>query len=177
MVGYDVGALRRMNTESKDRERDYYAPVKAWLEAVLEKGFASVYLEVTADRTFSNTLKAQIDRNRDLIFSFLREAAPDLTGFVKKDAHSLREFLVVEVKARPIKLDDVYQTRKYAELFDARYALLVSTCEIPEEIRRLSQVLFPSLLALPAYKQLTLVQFADSGNRVDWFPDNPFGKT
>lgn len=82
---------------------------------------------------------------------------------------------MVEVKARTIRLDDVYQTRKYAELFDARYALLVSTCEIPEEIRRLSQVIY-SLLSLPAYKQLTLVEFANNGNSTDWFPDDPFGQ-
>jgi hypothetical protein len=48
------------------------------------------------------------------------EAPPDLTGFVKKDSTSSREFLVVEVKAQTIRLGDIYQTRKYAELFDAR---------------------------------------------------------
>ncbi len=166
-----------MNTEQKDREREYYGPVKSWLQRLLESKFANVYLEVTADRTFSNTLKAQIDRNRDLIFSFLREAAPDLTEKRKNEVSIPVEFLVVEVKARPIKLDDIYQTRKYAELFDARYALLLSTHEIPEEIRRLSQVLFPYPLALPVYKQLTLVQFGDNGSRTDWFPDDPFDKT
>lgn len=166
-----------MKTENKKLERDYYVPIKSWLEGLLEEKFASVYLEVTADRTFSNTLKAQIDRHRDLIFSFLREAAPDLTGFVKKDSTSSGEFLVVEVKAQTIRLDDIYQTRKYAELFDARYALLVSPSETPEEIRRLSQVVFP-LLALPAYKQLTLVQvqFGKDGRRIDWFPDDSFSK-
>jgi hypothetical protein len=164
-----------MDSKAGHRERDCYPAVKRWLESRLNQGFASVYLEVTADRTFSNTLKAQIDRNRDLIFTFLREAAPDLAGFVKKDSSSPREFLVMEVKARPIKLDDVYQTRKYAELFDARYALLLSTCEVPEEISRLSQVLSPYLLALPAYKKLTLVTFRENGGYVAWFPDDPFG--
>ena len=165
-----------METEaSKATERQYYAAVKTWLEALLQERFATVYLEISAARTFSNTLKAQIDRNRDLIFSFLREAAPDLTGFLKRDGASSREFIVVEVKNRALKLDDIYQTRKYAELFDARYALLVSTHEIPEEIMRLSKVVFP-LLTLPAYKQLTLFRFGDSGNSVDWFPEDPFAK-
>jgi len=154
-------------------EREIYPHIKNWLEEQLKTRFTDFHLEITADRKFSNPLKQQIDRNRDLIFNFLKEAAPDITGFVKGDYS--REFIVVEVKNKPIKLDDIYQTRKYAELFDARYALLVSTEEIPEEIIRLSKVVF-SLLSLPAYKQLTLVYFGDNAKKVVWFPDNPFIK-
>src|SRR6267143_791057 len=156
-------------------ERAYYESVKDWLEQILKEKYASFHLEVTANRQFSNVLQAQIDSNRDLIFAFLKEAAPDITGFVKKDSASPREFVVVEIKTSPIKLDDIYQVRKYAELFDARYALLISTCEIPEKITRLSRVVYP-LLALPAYKQLTLVRFADDGRTTTWFPGCPFGK-
>ncbi len=166
-----------MNGEARNKERNYYPAVKTWLEALLQERFASVHLEVTANKTFSNTLKAQIDTTRDLIFSFLREASPDLTGFVKKDSQSSREFVVVEVKLHSIKLDDIYQTRKYAELFDARYAILVSTHEIPEEVMRLSRVLFPYLLAIPAYKQVTLVRFGDNGKRIEWFPGDPFSRS
>lgn len=155
-------------------EREAYPHIKNWLEEQLKTRFTDFHLEITADRKFSNTLKQQIDRNRDLIFNFLKEAAPDITGFVKGDYS--REFIVVEIKNKPIKLDDIYQTRKYAELFDARYALLVSTEEIPEEIIRLSKVVFPYLLSLPAYKQLTLVHFGDNAKNIVWFPDNPFMK-
>jgi hypothetical protein len=162
-----------MATLNREGERSYYESVKNWLEQILNEKYASVHLEVTANRQFSNVLQAQIDANRDLIFAFLKEAAPDITGFVKKDSSSPREFIIVEVKTTPIKLDDIYQVRKYAELFDARYALLVSTSEIPEKITRLSRVVY-SLLALPAYKQLTLVRFADEGTT--WFPECPFGK-
>src|SRR5712664_2696650 len=144
-------------------ERSYYESVKNWLEQILKEKYASFHLEVTAYRQFSNVLQSQIDSHRELIFAFLKEAAPDITGFVKKDSASLREFVVVEVKTTPIKLDDIYQTRKYAELFDARYALLISTSEIPEKITRLSRVVIP-LFMLPAYKQLTLVRFADEGD-------------
>lgn len=147
-----------MATRNRKGERGYYESIKAWLEQILKEKYASFHLEITADRQFSNVLQAQIDSNRDLIFAFLKEAAPDITGFVKKDSSSPREFLVVEIKANPIKLDDIYQVRKYAELFDARYALLVSNWEIPEKITRLSRVVFP-LLTLPAYKQVTLVNW------------------
>ena len=154
-------------------EREIYPHIKNWLEEQLKTRFTDFHLEVTADRKFSNILKQQIDRNRDLIFNFLKEAAPDITGFVKGDYS--KEFIIVEIKNKPIKLEDIYQTRKYAELFDARYALLVSTEEIPEEIIRLSKVVF-SLLSLPAYKQLTLVHFGDNAKNIVWFPDNPFIK-
>ena len=70
------------------------------------------------DRTFSNRLKSQIPQHRDLIFNFLREAAPDITGFIRKEYST--DFVVVDVKNAVIKLDDIYQTRKYAELFDAK---------------------------------------------------------
>lgn len=161
-----------MDTENNKTERSYYKPVKDWLEQILKEKFTSFHLEITADKKFSNVLKGQI--GRDLIFNFLKEAAPDITGFVKGEYS--REFIVVEVKNKAIKLDDIYQTRKYAELFDARYALLVSTEEIPEEIMRLSKVVFPYLLSLPAYKRLTLVHFANDGKSSVWFDENPFIK-
>jgi len=164
-----------MTPLNQKSERSCYESVKDWLEQILKEKFASYHLEVTAHKRFSNVLQSQIDSNRDLIFAFLREAAPDITGFVKEDSSSSREFIAVEVKTTPIKLDDIYQARKYAELFDARYALLVSTAEIPAKVIRLSKVVFP-LLALPAYKQLTLVRFQENGRRIEWFPDYPFGK-
>jgi len=155
-------------------ERALYESVKAWLEQILEQKYASLHVEVTANRQFSNLLQSQIEPHRELIFAFLNEAAPDITGFVKKDAQSLREFIVVEVKTTPIKLEDIYQVRKYAELFDARNALLLSTSEIPGKIIRLSRVV-PSLLTLQGgYGKVTLVRFEDNGSRVTWYSDCPF---
>lgn len=156
---------------AKALERDLYPSVKAWLEELLRQRFATVHLEITAKRKFSNVLKQQIDQGREVIFYFLREAPPDLAGFVR-EASGLRTFVVVEVKREPIRLDDIYQARKYAELFDATIALLVSPHEIPEEIRRLSRAVH-GLLAVPAYKDLTLVRFVD-GTGVEWFPKDPF---
>lgn len=128
-------------TEGKGREqkeRDYCEPIKRKLEGLIAAKTDKFHLEITADRRFSNPLKAAIDRHRELIFHFLREAAPDITGYIKDGISSA--FVVVEVKNDEIKIDDIYQTRKYAELFAAKYALLVSTKEIPEEIKRLSRV-------------------------------------
>lgn len=154
-------------------EHALYESVRVWLERILNEKYASVRLEVTANGQYSNVLQSQIDSYRELIFAFLNEARPDITGFVKKDSLSLREFVVVEVKNAPIKLDDIYQVRKYAELLDARHALLLSTSEIPDKIIRLSRVV-PSLLTLHGgYGKVTFVRFEENGGRVTWFPECP----
>jgi len=161
-----------MNTQ---KEKDYYPIVKDLVEQVLKEKFTDYYLEITANKKFSNKLKEQINPNRDIIFHFLKEAAPDLTGFVKGKYSS--ELMIVEVKNESIKLDDIYQARKYAELFDARYAFLVSTAEIPEEIKRLSKVIY-TLLSLPVYKTLTIVRLDKETKKfIEWFPKNPITQT
>lgn len=160
-----------MNQPSNTTEQAYYPLVKDWLEEQLKLALVNAHLEVTAYKKFSNVLKGQIDRNRDIIFNFLREAAPDITGFIKGDYRS--DFIVVEIKNTALKLDDVYQLKKYADLFDAKYAILVSTKEIPEELIRLSKVTF-SLFQLSHYsKQLALVHYQQNGES-NWFPKNPF---
>lgn len=153
------------------REQDLYDPIKTKLHSLMATEFPEFHLEITANRRFGNELKSRIPQHQDIIFHFLREAAPDITGFVQQQ-YSV-DFVVVEIKKEAIKLDDIYQTRKYAELFGAKYALLVSTQDIPEELRRLWRVNY-FLLALPAYKTLTLVQYDTRTGFVDWFPTNPF---
>jgi hypothetical protein len=157
----------------KPRERAYCESVNGWLETVLKSKMSAVHLEVTADRPFSNALQAHIDQHREIIFSFLKDARPDITGFLKSKPDSMREFIVVEVKVTPIKLDDIYQIRKYAELFDASYALLVTPCEIPERIVRLARVVF-ALLSLPGYKRVALARLSEDGTIVEWFSEAPF---
>ena len=157
--------------EKVQKERGYYEPIKTKLEELIGTKFSNFYLEITADKKFSNKLKTEISPNRDIIFHFLKEAAPDITGFIKGEYSS--DFIVVEIKNEEIKIDHIYQTKKYAELFNAKYALLVSTKEIPEEIKRLSKVVY-SLLSSGGYRT-TLVYFdAERGDFVEWFEKNPF---
>jgi hypothetical protein len=160
--------------EESKSEREYYGVIKAKIEEILKAKFKDFNLDITADKKFSNEIKAEIPDYRQMIFYFLKEVAPDITGFIRRDYSS--DFIVIEVKAEAVKLDHIYQTRKYAELFDAKYALLVSTEEISEEIKRLSKTVY-SLLSLPGYKHMTLVHF-DGGSKefVEWFLENPFEK-
>jgi len=156
----------------KPKEEDYYSPiVRKFTELFVSKG-CKTHFEITADKKFSNKLKSKISDYRHIIFYFLKDVAPDIVGFVGKDSST--DFVIIEVKNEDIKLDHIYQTRKYAELFDAKFAFLISTEELPEEIKRLSKVV-SSLLSLPAYRSLTLVQF-DEGTKSlkDWYPENPF---
>ena len=117
------------------KEKQLYEVIKERLEEILKAKFNDFYLEITADTGFSNKLKSEIPRGREIIFNFLKKARPDITGFVKENSFSY--FIVVEIKSSSIELDDIYQTKKYAQLLEAKYVLLISTNEIPEEIKRL----------------------------------------
>jgi len=156
------------------KEEEYYPLIKSKFEELFGSKVSDYYLEITANKTFSNKLKKEIPDYKHLIFYFLDQVAPDITGFIKRTYGT--EFIIIEVKDEIIKLDHIYQVRKYAELFDARFAFLVSTYEIPEEIKKLSKIVH-SLLSLPAYKQLIFVQFDRNTNQfIDWFEENPFEK-
>jgi len=155
-------------------EKDYYPDLKILLEQLLKSIFGEVHVEITATKTFSNKLKAEIPEHRNLMFQFLKEARPDFTGFIKEPFAT--DFFVAEFKNEALRLDHIYQARKYAELFEAKYALLITTEEIPEEIKRLSKIVY-ALLSLPGYGKLTLVRFKEQqGQFVDWFEENPFLK-
>ncbi len=179
---------------TNERERDYYQPLKFALTAhirsritpresdnpyiqVLEKltvPAKKIYLEITADeKSPSNTLKSKISPGRDLIYLFLKSARPDLTGFI--EVNQILDFIVVEFKNDTISLDDIYQLKKYADLFDAKYSLLVSTREIPFEVKRLRDVVSDLLSRAAGYRGLTLVHYDPvKGSFLDWFPEDPF---
>lgn len=78
------------------RESDYYQPNRNCLEAILRAKFKEFHLEITARKRFTNVLKSQVSQHRDIIFHFLRETAPDITGFVKEEYST--DFVVAEVK-------------------------------------------------------------------------------
>lgn len=166
------------STEGKAREqkeRHYYEPIKKKFEELIDKKSTNFHLEITADKKFSNKLKAEINKygHRDIIFSFLKDAAPDITGFITEESSS--RVVVVEIKNENIKIDDIYQTKKYAELFEAKYALLISTKEIPEEIKRLSKVVYKLLSGGYGYEKIILVHYdPEKEDFVEWFEKNPF---
>jgi len=157
------------------KEREYYPVIKTKLEDLLKTKTTNFHLEITADRQFSNKLKAQIRADRDIIFQFLKEAPPDITGFIKSEYSA--DFIVVEFKRERMRLEDIYQTRKYKELFPAKLAFLVSLRPIPEEIKRLHKVTYPLLATGGSYEAFTLVYFNEENGEIEeWYPENPFEK-
>jgi len=159
-----------------DMEKELYKPVKEKLEDLLKSIFSGkeIHLEVTAEKGFSNRLKSQIPNTLEIVFPFLKEVKPDITGFIKQNYGS--EIIVVELKDESIKLDHIYQIKKYAELLSAKYALLVSSQEIPEEIKRLCKKVY-AVLFLPAYNKITLVHYDKEEDQFkEWFEEKPFKK-
>lgn len=157
------------------RERKHYEIIKTKLEELLKSKFNNFHLEITANKVFTEKLKAEISPhgNRDIVFHFLKKTAPDITGFIKRE-HST-DFIVVEVKNEKIGIDDIYQVRKYAELFNAKYSFLISTKEIPIEIKRLSKVVYMLLSGGYGYERATLVYFdTQKSDFIEWFEKNPF---
>lgn len=172
------------------KEAEWYPVVRDRLAEAFRKRFGDaiegLHLEVTGGGKFSEKVKSKISPGREIIFSFLGSAgaSPDITGFIDvKNRYNDSGFVVVEFKKEVLKLDDVYQARKYGELFDARYAFLVSMAQIPEEVKRLSRTV-PSLLSLDSYRRLTLVWFSTKaiyqgkvpGEFDGWFPEDPFAE-
>lgn len=151
-------------------EKDYYEPIRQVFEKLLKDKKES-YLEITATGQPSNRLKEKI-RNRDIIFSFLKEARPDITGFIPDQYSS--KFIVIEIKDEEIKLDHIYQTKKYIDLFDAYFGFLVSTKEIPVEIKKLANITF-NILSVGQYRSFCLCQYdPETKSIVDWYKENPF---
>ena len=128
-------------------EQDLYEPIRRYLASLLQRSFDCHHLEVTANGAYSQTLRHFV-RN-DIVFSFLKTASPDLTGFVLKNgvdislasSSDVESFITVEVKPTKITLQDIYQAKMYGDLFYAKYALLISPEIIGEEIRRLHEKL------------------------------------
>lgn len=109
-----------------EKEKDLYEPVMK----ALEKDFSVLgdcFFEITATR-ISNNMKRYLD---DMIVLILGTEGkkPDIMGIVKikhKSGYEEKQLLVVEVKIGSLSFDDLYQLKKYAEMFSAQYAILVS---------------------------------------------------
>jgi len=168
------------------REKTLYEPVKQYLTKLLNNSYSNYHLEITANRTYSEKLKHFITYN--IVFSFLKKAMPDLTGFILKEgidvklAHNkdIVSFITVEVKPSKISLPDIYQAKLYGDLFRAKYALLMSPVIIGEEIRRLQN----DLKILNRYRnwkvyigQIVFSRSDKMGSKIEdciWYPETPF---
>ena len=158
----------------QEPEEALYEPVRQFLHSKFAAKFGNCYLEITAKGHFEETLKRAV--RHDIIFAFLgKKASPDLAGFIQGE-FGIRDFITVEVKPGKITLQDVYQAKLYGDLFNAKYALLVSPASVPEEIKRLHQNLSVLYRFMSGWR-VYLGQWQDEPNEVvenNWFPESPF---
>lgn len=171
-------------SSSKTAERELYEPIKEYLVKAFKEKFGNCYLETTANGIFSGMLKRVV--RHDIIFSFLgKKAAPDLTGFIHTEGSKwiplnnpniVKDFITVEIKRERITLQDIYQAKMYGDLFQAKYALLISPEDIPEEIRRLDQHLFITYRYMSGWYLHIGECFTFEGETgiAGWLPHSPF---
>jgi len=172
------------NKSGKTTERELYMPIKEYLAEAFTQRSGNCHLEITADGVFSNLLKKVI-RN-DIIFTFLRrKASPDLTGFIHSRGSELvltygpslvQDFITVEIKCKRITPQDIYQAKMYGDLFQAKYALLISSVPIPEEIRRLDKQIFLTYRFMSGWVLHVGEWCVDEGAVIvsNWIPRAPF---
>ena len=117
-------------------EKELYDPVSEALEQKFMI-LGDVYLENTSNGKFSDGLKEQLD-DYSLFILNVERMSPDLTGYlIKKEGYREDKYIiVVEIKGDRPTLKDIYQTKRYAEILQATYALLISPRKLSPERRR-----------------------------------------
>lgn len=128
-----LAKLTNMSKRASKKEEPLYEPVKKALQKVFSC-LGDYHLEVTAKKRFSNKLKKAFD-DVALYMITVERFFPDISGFVKTKYST--DIITVEVKAEEPMIKDVFQTKDYAQIFNAKYSILVSPKAISEERRRL----------------------------------------
>lgn len=135
----------------EEKEEQLYKPILNALKRVFEGYLNSekkrlnlpadfkgkVHLEITAKGHFSEELKEAIAEVDDKALGIIRveKFSPDIMGFVQKDQYS-KELVTVEVKPDKITIKNISRAKLYADIFGAKYGMLISPKKIPVEIWR-----------------------------------------
>jgi len=114
-------------------EQALYEPIRLALLKKFETVFSNVYLENTSEGVFSPKLREELLKSTLHVIR-VETMKPDLTGYYNKTEYSI-ERLIVEVKARKLRIKDVYQTKRYGDVLNAEYAILISSESLTREIR------------------------------------------
>ena len=107
-----------------------------------------------------------------------KEFRPDIMGYVKTPPRSnifyFSEFLtVVEVKSTKPSVRDLFQVKKYGELYNALISILVSIRKPEPRFLALLEKR-PTLLQLPiSGAQVYITRFSTEKNYFDWWRPRP----
>jgi len=160
------------------KEEDLYVPIQRELLRKFAAGGAQCHIEITAKGSISNRLKRTLT---DVMLHIVdvERFVPDLMGYTYAkepiDPYNVKR-IIVEVKNEKIQLKDVFQAKNYGELFEADFALLISTDSLPETIRRFLEKKV-GLTSYWAYKTVRIARFDTSTEKIDedsWYRENPF---
>jgi len=157
-------------------EAELYRPVMSCLRGSFAAVGKSVHLEIAATKGLSEQVKRAIPKGNEIVFGFLRQHRPDIIGVIGGEA-VLNPLVVVEVKAKSLTLDNLYQAKQYKEVLGARGGILVTVHPIPEDLKRLCDQNWDILCSASdgPYKFLAICQFdIAAGKFIDWYRDNPF---
>jgi hypothetical protein len=115
-------------------EEELYKIVKEGLERKFSR-VGNCYFEITAKGVFTSQVNKILDDYA--LFLFKEKFSPDITGFLKKkETYGISQKIIVAEVKRKITIASIYQAKRYAEILNADYCLLVSHREISERKRR-----------------------------------------
>lgn len=163
-----------MNGQKREGEEALYEPILRDLRSHFKmKG--DCHLEITAKGRFSEQLKKRLD-DLSLYITKVELFKPDIMGYVESEHYELRGLVVVEVTSEKIKIKDILQARDYGSVFDAKFAFLISSEPLPEEIRRFYDKRYSlAVYQLAYYERVKIARFDESSQKiVDWYPKPPF---
>lgn len=163
-------------------ENHLYEPIKDYLYKKFSQ-FGDCELEITSKR-ITEKAKKWLD-DPALFFIRVEKQRPDIIGHFKPDSSKKAPYgfykglIVTEVKNKGPTIKDIFQTKLYAEVFDARFAYLISSKEIKEEVRRFLSKRY-LLLSFGSHRKVYIGKFdieKEIVNETDWYPENPFKST
>jgi hypothetical protein len=145
--------MTQENESEKTTEASLYAPVRDALEGYLRQpdDHITMNLEITATG-FSQLMQRYIPEE---VFNFIdtRDYRPDLYGRIGpdcRDSYEMSTFTVVaEVKKNPLELKDLFQAKRYGELYKAEVTPLISPEWLDASLHRLLE----KRLELPSYSR------------------------
>jgi len=172
-------AIRRKQRRALS-ERKLYKPIRNALERYFCSRTQECWFDITAESISERVQNKFLERKEDYLLFLLnrKEFRPDIMGYVKTPPRSnifyFSEFLtVVEVKSTRPSVRDLFQIKKYGELYNALISILISI-EKPEP--RFLALLEgrPTLLQLPiSGAQVYIARFSEDKNDFDWWHPRP----
>lgn len=107
------------------REEIFYKPIKNYFEDVLAKDLGLSIQMVESNKSIPKKIRKEYPDIYRISNTYSYN--PDLIGIIS--ANKKREekrLLIVEVKGDPIRLKDLYQTKRYSEIIKADCSFLLS---------------------------------------------------